>query len=365
MPHKACKTVLAALPLQVACGRLAHCGWAVKLCMQLMAEGIVLYSGMQVGGRCRPASSAVFLQVGLSWHALRTPCILCDTALVFLGCFNLLLFILSLCRTGAPLDEVYGQDVLFVANDWHAGLLPLLLTARFRPYGVYANARCCLAIHNLAHQGSHEASRFHDIGLSGDWYSALEWQDPGDKQRKKTINVLKAGIVTSDLLLTVSQGYAAEITGMPQDARVDMLLAQRANKLRGIVNGIDINEWDPETDKHLAATYSAYDLSGKAVCKRALQREMRLPLEPDMPLVGFIGRLDYQKGPDLLLDALPTLANLECQVVLLGSGAADYEARLKEASHEFGWCCRGHVGFSVPLSHKIIAGCDILLMPSR
>ncbi|WIA30508.1 hypothetical protein OEZ86_000592 [Tetradesmus obliquus] len=267
--------------------------------------------------------------------------------------------------TGAPLDEVYGQDVLFVANDWHAALLPLLLTARFRPYGVYANARCCLAIHNLAHQGSHEASRFADIGLPGEWYGTLEWQDPGDKQRKKTINVLKAGIVTSDLLLTVSQGYAAEITGRPQDARVDMLLAQRANKLRGIVNGIDVNEWDPESDKHLVATYSAYDLSGKAACKRALQREMRLPQDPELPVIGFIGRLDYQKGPDLLLDALPILANLDCQVVMLGSGAPDYEARLREATHEFGWFCRGHVGFSVPLSHKIIAGCDILIMPSR
>lgn len=175
-------------------------------------------------------------------------------------------------------------------------------------------------------------------------------------------------------------------------------------------------------------SYSAYDLSGKAACKRALQREMRLPQDPELPVIGFIGRLDYQKGPDLLLDALPILANLDCQVrglrswpipqnallllqssslivylspppvtvllqqqtqeaaspgrrfqtcllcchlprswqvVMLGSGAPDYEARLREATHEFGWFCRGHVGFSVPLSHKIIAGCDILIMPSR
>lgn len=188
---------------------------------------------------------------------------------------------------------------------------------------------------------------------------------------------LQAGIVTSDILVTVSQGYAAEITGSPQDGRVDMLLAQRAPRLRGIVNGIDITEWDPATDIHLAekwvavcgggslavpcvgcvhpgllrslaaarhscvcglrkqaaphrcccvpgragcclvfhpCSYSAADLSGKAACKRALQREMRLEPDPDIPLIGFIGRLDYQKGPDLVLDALPALSNLDCQV---------------------------------------------------
>eukprot|EP00878_Enallax_costatus_P019509 GHUV01020582.1.p1 GENE.GHUV01020582.1~~GHUV01020582.1.p1 ORF type:complete len:664 (+),score=179.93 GHUV01020582.1:243-2234(+) len=216
--------------------------------------------------------------------------------------------------SGQVTDQVYGQNIMFVASDWHAALLPTLLAARFRPYGVYEHARCCLAIHNLAHQGSYEAHKFHDVGLPGEWYGTLEWQIPGDAHRRKTINVLKSGIVTSDLLITVSQGYAAEITGKPQDARVDRLLAQRAPKLRGIVNGIDVVDWDPASDKHLAARYSADDLSGKAVCKRALQREMLLPIEPDIPLIGFIGRLDYQKGPDLVLDGLPVLGNLDCQV---------------------------------------------------
>eukprot|EP00879_Flechtneria_rotunda_P003147 GHRR01003369.1.p1 GENE.GHRR01003369.1~~GHRR01003369.1.p1 ORF type:complete len:888 (+),score=331.14 GHRR01003369.1:111-2774(+) len=268
-------------------------------------------------------------------------------------------------KLGQLTDQVYGQDIMFVANDWHAALLPVLLAARFRPYNVYEKARCCLAIHNLAHQGSFEAHKFHDLGLPADWYGMVEWRNPEDSHKRRTINVLKAGIVTSDILVTVSQGYAAEITGMPQDNRVDMLLAQRAPRLRGIVNGIDTIEWDPATDKYLVARFSADDMSGKEVCKQALQREMRLPFEPDIPVIGFIGRLDYQKGPDLLLDALPMLANLDCQVVILGSGAPDYEARVKAATHDYGWFCRGHVGFSVPLSHKIIAGSDILLMPSR
>lgn len=98
---------------------------------------------------------------------------------------------LPLNRLGQLLDEVYGQDIMFVANDWHAALLPLFLTARFRPYDVYKSARCCLAIHNLAHQGSYEAHKFHDLGLPGQWYGTLEWQNPEDRHKRKTINVLK------------------------------------------------------------------------------------------------------------------------------------------------------------------------------
>lgn len=120
--------------------------------------------------------------------------------------------------------------------------------------------------------------------------------------------------MTSDALITVSQGYAEEITTQPQPQGANMLLAQRMQQLRGIVNGINTEEWDPEHDAHLATTYGADDMRGKALCKRALQRELRLPMQHDVPVVGWVGRLDYQKGPDLVLDALPYLANMDCQV---------------------------------------------------
>ena len=97
----------------------------------------------------------------------------------------------------------------------------------------------------------------------------------------------------------------------------------------------------------------------------ALQRLMELSPDEDVPLIGFIGRLDYQTGPDLVLDALPLLANINCQFIMLGSGAPDYEQAVGNISRQYGWFARGHVGFSVPLAHQIIAGCDILLMPSR
>ncbi|GAX77059.1 hypothetical protein CEUSTIGMA_g4505.t1 [Chlamydomonas eustigma] len=146
------------------------------------------------------------------------------------------------------------------------------------------------------------------------------------------------------------------------------LLRDRSKQLRGVVNGVDHTEWDPSTDRHLSARYSMDDLSGKVACKIQLQRELGLPVDPGLPLVAFIGRLDFQKGPDLLLDALPRIVNLGphgTQVVILGTGAADYEERVKVAQNDFPYYVRGRVGFEVPLSHRMIAGADILLMPSR
>lgn len=100
-------------------------------------------------------------------------------------------YCLLFCSSGKATEQVYGQNIMFVANDWHAALLPTLLAARFRPYGVYEHARCCLAIHNLAHQGSYEAQKFADVGVSGEWYNTLEWKNPDDVHKRKTINILK------------------------------------------------------------------------------------------------------------------------------------------------------------------------------
>ncbi|KAI8473990.1 MAG: hypothetical protein J3K34DRAFT_156151 [Monoraphidium minutum] len=286
--------------------------------------------------------------------------------------------LLSLAALEAPLALAhleggrYGDDVTFVANDWHAALLPVFLDSVYRPGGTYARAACALAIHNLAHQGVFPSHRFNGLSLPGGVYSTLEWRPPrapgAGKQRGgsgATLNVLKGGLVTADALLTVSQNYALEITRDPQEEGIDALLRERRAALRGIVNGIDAREWDPAADPLIPANYSAADMAGKAACKRALQRELRLDPDPRAPLVGFVGRLDFQKGPDLVLDALPALAALGCQVVVLGSGAPDYEEALRDATRQYGFFFRAVVGFSVPLAHRLIAGCDMLLMPSR
>ena len=264
----------------------------------------------------------------------------------------------------------YGQDIVFVANDWHAGLVPTLVASKYRPHGVYRDARTICAIHNIFHQGVEPSTTFPCLGVPTEWYGALEYQYPHhmrahELDEGRVVNILKGAIATSDRVLTVSQGYAYEITTPEGGKGMEGLLLSRANKLDGIANGIDMDEWNPEADPDCAAPYSVIDLSGKLECKRALQKELGLPERDDVPLMGFIGRLDWQKGPDLLQQALHDMMREDIQVVMLGSGLPELEDFMRWAEGEYKDKFRGWVGFSVPMAHRITAGCDLLLMPSR
>ncbi|KAG5558855.1 hypothetical protein RHGRI_008716 [Rhododendron griersonianum] len=264
----------------------------------------------------------------------------------------------------------YGEKCLFVVNDWHAGLVPVLLAAKYRPYGVYKDSRSILVIHNLAHQGVEPAASYNNLGLPLEWYGAVEWVFPTWARTHaldtgKAVNVLKGAIVTADRILTVSQGYAWEITTAEGGYGLDELLSSRKSVLNGITNGVDAAEWNPSLDEHIPSNYSIHDLSGKVECKIALQKELGLPIRPDCPLIGFIGRLDYQKGIDIILSATPELMEEDIQFVMLGSGERQYEDWMRVTEAHYRDKYRGWVGFNVPISHRITAGCDILLMPSR
>ncbi|XP_051138174.1 soluble starch synthase 1, chloroplastic/amyloplastic isoform X2 [Andrographis paniculata] len=264
----------------------------------------------------------------------------------------------------------YGENCLFLANDWHAGLVPVLLSAKYRPHSVYLNARSIFVIHNLAHQGVEPASTYKNLGLPNGWYKVLEWVfppwarthalDPGE-----AVNVLKAAIVTADRIVTVSPGYSWEITTPEGGCGLHELLTIRQMILTGITNGIDAAEWNPSTDKYLPVRYSIDNLGPKAQCKIKLQQQLGLPILPDCPLIGFIGRLDYQKGVDILLSAIPELLQDTVQVVMLGSGEKQYEDWMRHLESVYRDKYRGWVGFNIPISHRITAGCDILVMPSR
>ncbi|XP_022763763.1 starch synthase 1, chloroplastic/amyloplastic-like isoform X3 [Durio zibethinus] len=234
-----------------------------------------------------------------------------------------------LCHTAceAPLvlplgGYTYGEKCLFLVNDWHAGLVPVLLASKYRPFGVYKDARSILVIHNLAHQGVEPAASYKNLGLPLEWYGALEWVFPTWARTHaldtgEAVNILKGAIVTADRILTVSKGYAWEITTVEGGYGLNDLLSSRRSVLNGIVNGIDVAEWDPSSDEHIAFHYSVDDLSGKVQCKTALQQELGLPIRPECPLIGFIGRLDYQKGIDLIRWATPEL--MEDNVQLHGN----------------------------------------------
>ncbi|XP_042504074.1 soluble starch synthase 1, chloroplastic/amyloplastic-like [Macadamia integrifolia] len=264
----------------------------------------------------------------------------------------------------------YGEKCLFLVNDWHASLVPVLLAAKYRPHGVYKDARSILVIHNLAHQGVEAAVTYKNLGLPPEWYGALEWVFPTWARTHaldtgEAVNVLKGAIVTADRILTVSQGYSWEITTAEGGHGLNELLSNRKSVLNGIVNGVDVAEWNPASDEHIPFHYSVDDLSGKVQCKTALQEELGLAARPDCPMIGFIGRLDFQKGVDLILSAMPELMQDDIQFIMLGSGDLQFENWIRAMESTYKDKFRGWVGFNIPVSHRITAGCDILLMPSR
>ncbi|XP_024535180.1 soluble starch synthase 1, chloroplastic/amyloplastic-like isoform X2 [Selaginella moellendorffii] len=265
---------------------------------------------------------------------------------------------------------IYGDNCIFLANDWHASLVPVLLAAKYRRHGVYLGARSIVVIHNITHQGCEPGTTYAQLGLPPEWYGALEWVFPTWARKHafdkgEAVNHLKGGLVTADRIVTVSEGYAWEITTSEGGYGLDGLLRSRKIVISGITNGINMAEWDPICDKQIAAHYSFQNLSGKAACKASFQKELGLAVRPDVPLIGFIGRLDFQKGPDLLQAALPALMTDDIQMVMLGSGDAAMESWMRWAESHYRDKFRGWVGFNVPLTHRLIAGCDILVMPSR
>eukprot|EP00891_Asterochloris_glomerata_P005435 jgi/Astpho2/5435/Aster-07383 len=285
--------------------------------------------------------------------------------------------LLNLASLEAPLvvpcnGSVYGDDCIFIANDWHGALVPVYLAAKYRPNGTYGAARSIMAIHNLRHQGVFSPSTFGMLELPGNWYPALEWQYPPHQRQGsyeeegRCVNTMKAGISCADRVVTVSPGYAWEIQTPEGGWGMEHMLRSRSYALNGVLNGVDLVDWDPQTDPHIVQNYGVDNIKeGKAACKAALQKELGLPERPEVPLLGFIGRLDYQKGADLVLGAAHSLLNQDVQLICLGTGDAHLEAGMRWLESAYPDRARGWVGFNVPMSHKITAGCDLLLMPSR
>lgn len=262
----------------------------------------------------------------------------------------------------------YGDDnLVYIANDWHTALLPVYLQAHYRDYGQMTYARSLLVIHNIAHQGRGPMAELAPFEVPPSYTELFRLDDPIGGEH---MNIMKAGIMTAHRVVAVSHGYAWECQTPEGGWGLDHILRDSSWKFRGIVNGMDYNEWSPQQDVHLQSdgyqNYSQANLrEGKAKCKEALQRELGLPVGAHIPMLGFIGRLDYQKGVDLIRDNHGWMMGEGAQLILLGSGRADLEQALREMEQHRQDQCRGWVGFSVRMAHRITAGCDILLMPSR
>jgi starch synthase len=238
-------------------------------------------------------------------------------------------------------------------HDWQTGLVPVLLAhEKTRPATVFT-------IHNLAYQGLFPRQTFTALALRPELWSpeALEFHDQ--------LSFMKAGLVFADQLTTVSPTYAREIQTPEFGDGLDGLLRLRAARLSGILNGIDDSEWDPARDRFLAKNYSVGKPQGKSANKLALQREFGLPPETDAPLIGMVGRLVAQKGIDLVLETLPGLMHRPLQLVLLGGGEAGYEAALLRQAARYKDRLALRIGYDERLAHRIEAGADMFLMPSR
>ncbi len=259
-----------------------------------------------------------------------------------------------LSRGALELCEALGwtPDVIH-ANDWHAALIPALVRTLGLPRS--KGAKTVLTIHNLAYQGAFPRSQASVIGLSDD---ALAPYVRGDQ-----VNLLRGGILTADLVNTVSPTYAQEI--LERGDGLENELRSRSGWLFGVLNGIDTSVWDPARDPLLWANYSRRNLAGKAENKERLQKELGLAVDERAPLVGAISRLAEQKGFDLIMPAFERLLALGIQFVVLGTGAPDYERFFREAAERHRGRVAALITFSEEWAHCIEAASDMFLMPSR
>ncbi|MFQ5893964.1 MAG: glycogen synthase GlgA, partial [Nitrospinota bacterium] len=244
-------------------------------------------------------------------------------------------------------------------NDWQTGLSPVYLKTLYREDPAVAEMATVFSVHNLGYQGLFPRD---DVLMTG-----LGWElfTPEGVEFYNQLGFLKGGLMFADVLSTVSETYAKEIQTEEFGHGLDGVLRHRSADLYGIVNGIDYEVWNPATDPHLAANYSPADLTGKAACKQALQEEMGLPAEGAPPLVGIVSRLADQKGLDLVVEGMDRLLGLGLQLVILGSGEAHYHEALQAAAVRYPKQLGLVLGFDEGLAHRIEAGADMFLMPSR
>lgn len=248
-------------------------------------------------------------------------------------------------------------DILH-AHDWHTATLPAYLRARYQGHPTWGRTKSIFTIHNLAYQGRYGREQYGITGLPWEYFHPEGFEYHGD------VSLMKGGIAFADRLSTVSPRYADEIQTIEYGCGLDGLLRRRREALRGILNGVDYGVWHPSADKHLPAQYTAADPTGKAACRTALLAELGLP-ERGQPLLAMVSRLAWQKGIDLALAAIPAVIAQGYTVIVLGSGEPALEHRLGELAGAYPADLRVLTRFDVGLSHRIEAGADFFLMPSR
>jgi starch synthase len=253
-------------------------------------------------------------------------------------------------RIGDPPDVIH-------CNDWQTGFIPAYLAKVYATDPFFARTATLFTIHNLAYQGSFDPNLALKFGFGWDVYQyGMEFHGAA--------NAMKSGIYFSTAVSTVSPKYAQEIQTPEFGANLDGLLRQRRDSLIGILNGVDYDVWNPETDRDIAANYGIHDLSGKAACKRDLLEKYRLPVDLEKPVVAIVSRLTAQKGIDLIAQAVWRMLETGAYFILLGSGAENYVDYFQHVRDTMPAQVGVYFGYNNALAHQIEAGADIFLMPS-
>lgn len=265
-------------------------------------------------------------------------------------------------RAALSIIESLGEspDIIH-CHDWQTGLIPALLNRTYSETSFFSDTSSVFTIHNIGYQGIFPKDKFTLTGLS-----EKEFYHPSGIEYWGSISLLKSGIVYSDSVTTVSPRYAEEIKTPDYGMGMEGILEDRSADLYGILNGIDYKVWDPSSDKNLIKPYSEKNLKGKHSCKEYLIKEMGLDNALiNAPVMGIVSRLDTQKGIDILLEALDELMNMKVGIVILGSGKEDIEKAVKTSEKRYPGRLAARIGYDDPLAHRIIAGSDMFIIPSR
>ncbi len=252
----------------------------------------------------------------------------------------------------------FKPDIIH-CNDWQTALVPIYLDNIYSNDDFYKGIKTVFTIHNIQYQGKYGKEIIGDVlGIPKDKQHIVEYDD--------CVNLMKGAIETCNKITTVSPTYANEILDPWFSHGLDGILRERKWKLKGIVNGIDTDVYNPETDVDIFKNYSATDISGKKVNKKELQKYLNLPENPDTPIIGIVTRLASHKGLDLLKYVFEDLVcNFDLQFAILGSGEYEFETFFHQMSQKYPDKVAYRMGFIPPLAHKIYAGADIFLMPSK
>jgi len=255
------------------------------------------------------------------------------------------------------LKEINVKPDVIHCHDWHSALIPIYLKTREDDF--FKKTKSVLTIHNLAYQGSFPFKQYRTL------YLARNLFHPESLEYFGQINLLKGGIVYADKVLTVSPTYAKEIMTKKFGCGLESVFKKKQNRVKGILNGLDTNIWNPKKDKFLKKKYDPSNfIIGKAKNKEALQRKMKLPLNKDIPLFSFVGRLTSQKGIDLIIDSMEILMKEDIQLIIQGLGEKRYQDALKGEMKKYKSKLRVVTEFDDFLAHHLYAGSDFFLMPS-